>query len=223
VYDELNDPDFVNLSTAPGVPADREAGKVYLKAFTEAYPDVRYTIDGDRGGGPRRHEEDVHGNEHVGAHARYEVEAPRPTGNPGTAYPAGASSCFVSTWEGRNWAGGSAFSDATWWPHPGQHLCRDLRRPGLIAFTPEQAASPLARRPYDLRHAAISPWLNAGVPATEVARRAGHGVAVMLKVYANKTWLGGVSWGRRQPSVLPWHEDLGDHGLDGEAAGGGLA
>jgi hypothetical protein len=27
--------------------------------------------------------------------------------------------------------------------------------------------------------------LNAGVPATEVARRAGHGVAVMLKVYAN--------------------------------------
>jgi hypothetical protein len=28
-------------------------------------------------------------------------------------------------------------------------------------------------------------WLNAGVPATEVARRAGHGVAVLLKVYAN--------------------------------------
>ena len=27
--------------------------------------------------------------------------------------------------------------------------------------------------------------LNAGVPATEVARRAGHGVAVMLAVYAN--------------------------------------
>jgi hypothetical protein len=46
-------------------------------------------------------------------------------------------------------------------------------------------ASPLVRRPYDLRHAAISLWLNAGVPATEVARRAGHGVAVMLSVYAN--------------------------------------
>jgi len=28
-------------------------------------------------------------------------------------------------------------------------------------------------------------WLNAGVPATEAARRAGHGVAVLLKVYAN--------------------------------------
>jgi hypothetical protein len=31
----------------------------------------------------------------------------------------------------------------------------------------------------------VSLWLNAGVPATEVARRAGHGIAVLLKVYAN--------------------------------------
>jgi integrase len=53
------------------------------------------------------------------------------------------------------------------------------------AFTPAQQASPLARRPYDLRHAAISLWLNAGVPVTEVAGRAGHGIAVLLKVYAN--------------------------------------
>jgi hypothetical protein len=52
------------------------------------------------------------------------------------------------------------------------------------ALTPEQAASPLAGRPYDLRHAAVSLWLNGGVPATEVARRAGHGVAVLLRVYA---------------------------------------
>jgi steroid delta-isomerase-like uncharacterized protein len=44
-YDELNDPDFVNLSAPPGVPADREGGKVYLKAFAEAYPDAQYTID----------------------------------------------------------------------------------------------------------------------------------------------------------------------------------
>jgi len=54
-----------------------------------------------------------------------------------------------------------------------------------VALSPAQQASPLARRPYDLRHAAVSLWLNAGVPATEVARRAGHGVAVLLKVYAN--------------------------------------
>jgi integrase len=46
------------------------------------------------------------------------------------------------------------------------------------ALTPEQVASPLARRPYDLRHAAVSLWLNAGVPATEVAERAGHSVEV---------------------------------------------
>jgi hypothetical protein len=54
-----------------------------------------------------------------------------------------------------------------------------------LALTPAQQASPLARRPYDLRHAAVSLWLNAGVPPTEVARRAGQGVAVLLKVYAN--------------------------------------
>ncbi len=33
--------------------------------------------------------------------------------------------------------------------------------------------------------AAVSLWLNSGVPATEVARRAGHGVAVLLKIYAH--------------------------------------
>ncbi|MEU8607123.1 tyrosine-type recombinase/integrase [Actinoplanes sp. NPDC048791] len=53
------------------------------------------------------------------------------------------------------------------------------------ALTPAQVASPLVRRPYDLRHAAASLWLNAGVPATEVARRLGHSVAVLLRVYAN--------------------------------------
>jgi hypothetical protein len=28
-------------------------------------------------------------------------------------------------------------------------------------------------------------WLNSGIRATEVARRAGHGVAVLLKIYAH--------------------------------------
>lgn len=54
-----------------------------------------------------------------------------------------------------------------------------------LALTPVQAASPLAGRPYDLRHAAVSLWLNAGVPAPTVARRAGHSVDVLLRVYAN--------------------------------------
>ncbi|MEV3985635.1 tyrosine-type recombinase/integrase [Nonomuraea sp. NPDC049758] len=53
-----------------------------------------------------------------------------------------------------------------------------------LALTPEQAASSLAARPYDLRHAAVSLWLNAGVPAPEVAKRAGHSVDVLLRVYA---------------------------------------
>jgi integrase len=53
-----------------------------------------------------------------------------------------------------------------------------------LALTPLQVASPLAGRPYDLRHAAVSLWLNSGVPATEVATRAGHSVDVLLKVYA---------------------------------------
>lgn len=45
-------------------------------------------------------------------------------------------------------------------------------------------ASPLARRPYDLRHAAVSTWLNGGVPAPQVAAWAGHSVNVLLWVYA---------------------------------------
>ena len=54
-----------------------------------------------------------------------------------------------------------------------------------LALTPEQVASPLAHRPYDLRHAAVSLWLNAGVPPTTIANRAGHSVDVLLRVYAN--------------------------------------
>lgn len=53
-----------------------------------------------------------------------------------------------------------------------------------LALTPRQVASPLAGRPYDLRHAAVSLWLNAGVHAPEVAERAGQSVEVLLRVYA---------------------------------------
>ena len=52
-----------------------------------------------------------------------------------------------------------------------------------LALTPQQVASPLAGRPYDLRHAAVSLWLNAGVPPQEVAERAGHSVEILLRVY----------------------------------------
>jgi integrase len=53
------------------------------------------------------------------------------------------------------------------------------------ALTPEQLVSPLARRPYDLRHAAVSTWLHAGVDSTQVAAWAGHSVGVLMRVYAS--------------------------------------
>lgn len=52
------------------------------------------------------------------------------------------------------------------------------------ALTAGQQLSPLGKVPYQLRHAAVSLWLNAGVPATQVAEWAGHSVHVLLKVYA---------------------------------------
>ncbi|MEU8061682.1 hypothetical protein [Microbispora bryophytorum] len=62
--------------------------------------------------------------------------------------------------------------------------CEAWQKARTLALTPEQVVSPLAARPYDLRHAAVSLWLNAGVAAPEVAERAGHGVDVLLRVYA---------------------------------------
>jgi predicted ester cyclase len=45
VFDELNDPEFVNLSSPPGIPANREGGKMYLRGFLNAFPDSYFTID----------------------------------------------------------------------------------------------------------------------------------------------------------------------------------
>lgn len=53
------------------------------------------------------------------------------------------------------------------------------------ALTAAQYASPLAKRPYDLRHACLSLWLNSGVPAVNVAARAGHSVAMLQSTYAH--------------------------------------
>jgi integrase len=52
------------------------------------------------------------------------------------------------------------------------------------ALSAAEQASPLARRPYDLRHACVSTWLNGGVYPTQVAEWAGHGVDVLLRIYA---------------------------------------
>jgi integrase len=61
---------------------------------------------------------------------------------------------------------------------------RVWRQARKAALTEAQQRSPLAKVPYHLRHAAVSVWLNAGVPATQVAEWAGQSVHVLLKVYA---------------------------------------
>ncbi|WP_328755596.1 tyrosine-type recombinase/integrase [Streptomyces sp. NBC_00269] len=52
-----------------------------------------------------------------------------------------------------------------------------------FALSPEKVDSPLAHRPYDLRHTCITNWLNAGVPVAEVARRAGNSPEVIHRRY----------------------------------------
>ena len=51
------------------------------------------------------------------------------------------------------------------------------------ALGPDLAATALARRPYDLRHAALSLWLNASGAPAEVAARAGNSARVLHDVY----------------------------------------
>jgi integrase len=69
-------------------------------------------------------------------------------------------------------------------PVPNNAYTKVWRDARAKALTPVQQRSPLARRPYDLRHAAVSLWLNAGVHAPQVAAWAGHSVHVLMKVYA---------------------------------------
>jgi integrase len=63
-------------------------------------------------------------------------------------------------------------------------IVRSWQRARCAVFAEEVAATSLARTPYDLRHAAVSTWLNGGVPPTTVAEWAGHSVEVLLKIYA---------------------------------------
>ena len=63
----------------------------------------------------------------------------------------------------------------------------------------------------------MSLWLNSGVPATEVARRAGHGVAVLLKIYAHCIDGQATAANQRIAEALGTpdaEEDLGDEGDD---------
>jgi integrase len=53
----------------------------------------------------------------------------------------------------------------------------------VAALTPAEAASSMAARSYDLRHACVTTWLNATGDPAQVAAWAGHSVNVLLRVY----------------------------------------
>lgn len=61
---------------------------------------------------------------------------------------------------------------------------RAWRAARKLALTEEARATPLAGRPYDLRHAAVSTWLTGGVDPATVAEWAGHSLSVLMEIYA---------------------------------------
>ncbi|MFI8400919.1 tyrosine-type recombinase/integrase [Streptomyces sp. NPDC085463] len=69
-----------------------------------------------------------------------------------------------------------------------------------LALPPSKVESPLAHRPYDLRHTCLTNWLNAGVPVAEVARRAGNSPEVVH---------------RRYEGCIDGHEDLNNRRIEG--------
>ena len=72
-------------------------------------------------------------------------------------------------------------------PAPAVHLVAGVAEGPAASLTPEQLATPLMKRPYDLRHSGVTWRLNSGVPATEVAAWAGHSVEVLTRIYARCT------------------------------------
>jgi integrase len=94
---------------------------------------------------------------------------------------------------------GNPLQPSTWW-----QVWQKVRAASL---TPDQLASPLMKRPYDLRHSGVTWRLNSGVPATEVAAWAGHSVEVLTRVYARcVVGLEGV-WIGRMDEALHLGED----------------
>ncbi|MEV6629294.1 integrase [Actinoplanes sp. NPDC051470] len=74
---------------------------------------------------------------------------------------------------------------------------RIWRKARSAVFTQDVAASPLAGTPYDLRHAAVSTQLNAGISPTQVAEWAGQSPEVLWRNYA-KCLAGGEAELRRR-------------------------
>jgi integrase len=117
---------------------------------------------------------------------------------------------FGTTADGRLFRSeqGNPIQPSTWW-----QVWRKVR---ALSLTPEQLATPLMKRPYDLRHAGIVWRLNSGVPAAEVAKWAGHSVEVLTRIYTgcvvglDDVWIARMNAGLR-PSGTPVsnEDDLG--------------
>jgi integrase len=73
------------------------------------------------------------------------------------------------------------------------------------ALGPDLAATALARRPYDLRHGALSLWLNASGTPAEVAAWAGNSARVLHEIYLHCT-------DDQDDAVSQWIEDALDAG-----------
>jgi integrase len=82
-------------------------------------------------------------------------------------------------------ADGRLFRGTRGGPLSGSLYGRAWQSARVLALGPELATGGLARRPYDLRHAALSLWLNAGGDPAQIAARAGNSVAVLLTVYSH--------------------------------------
>lgn len=108
--------------------------------------------------------------------------------------------------------GGRLFVTEAGEPIPSLTVTRIWSRARAATFTPEVAASPLAKTPYDLRHAAVSTWLNAGVPATLVAGWAGHSVDVLHRIYAKCLDGEEVRMRARIEEALGWKASKPDQG-----------
>ncbi|MFH9870963.1 tyrosine-type recombinase/integrase [Streptomyces lydicus] len=66
----------------------------------------------------------------------------------------------------------------------GSVIRRAWRTARQKVLTPDEHASPLGKRVYDLRHTCLTTWLNNGVPPAQVAEWAGNSVPVLLATYA---------------------------------------
>ncbi|MEV0313487.1 tyrosine-type recombinase/integrase [Nonomuraea fuscirosea] len=78
---------------------------------------------------------------------------------------------------------GRLFRSESGRPVPKSTYSRLWKKVRALALAPEELATPLMGKPYDLRHAGVTWRLSAGVPAAQVAEWAGHSVEVLQRIY----------------------------------------